>query len=257
MASHFATDNMAARVAELLKRMVAGRPMSPEEAVPEGPQAPAVPPTFPPVTSLTLGPGGFGAFCDGRLQSESGTLWGVMEAPGPDTAAALGACYTALREAVAARTRKKVLQAAFGRVPVTVFDAAGQLAVANRFGPGVLHCYLFLATLSGKLDIRPQAGAAALELTVGAGPGAPRVRLGVVNRLGMTEGRLQLAQTVQEQCSFRATTLAVDAKEAPLEPMSPRRSGSLMPQTRSCESACHSCRTRAIGRWTWPTSRII
>ncbi len=81
MASHFATDNMAARVAELLKRMVAGRPMSPEEAVPEGPQAPAVPPAFPPVTPLTLGPGGFGAFCDGRLQSESGTLWGIMEAP--------------------------------------------------------------------------------------------------------------------------------------------------------------------------------
>ncbi len=62
-----------------------------------------------------------------------------------------------------------------------------------------------------------------MELTVGAGPGAPRVRLGVVNRLGMTEGRLQWAQTVQEQCSFRATTLAVDAKEAPLEPMSPRK----------------------------------
>ena len=67
-----------------------------------------------------------GQFCDARLQPDTGALWGVMEALGPDDAAELTTRYTELQNAMATRTRKPLLEIKFGWVPVKVFDVPGR-----------------------------------------------------------------------------------------------------------------------------------
>ena len=156
--------------------------MTPDEAVAETPLPPLVPAVFLPGQPLALGTlaGQIGRFSDGRLQSPSGAIWGVMQATGPDSAADLKAKYELLPDAVGSRTGKALLEMAFGRVPAAAFDAAAQAAVAVRLGAAPSY-FLFCATFVGSVAFRVPNGAAALEFIVGAGPAASGYGSGVSN----------------------------------------------------------------------------
>ena len=107
-------------------------------------------------------------------------------------------------------------------MPAAVFDNAGQVAVAARLGAAPTYL-LFSVTFAGRVEFKVPNGAAALELTVGVGPAASRIRLGVFNRSRSAHeaAKLQVAQAVLERASWFVATVFLQARAPALEPLPP------------------------------------